>query len=50
MDEKPNVDPMNDSGNNFKVSFKLIFPDRMKARVLVSDPVELASLFVPSAI
>ena len=42
--------PIMVSGNSFMTSLKFIFPALIKVRVLVKDPIELASLFVARAV
>jgi hypothetical protein len=46
----PMIDAANDSGKSLPTTLKSTFPDRMKEIVEVSEPNELASLLVPSAV
>jgi hypothetical protein len=47
--QAPSREPMKINGKSFETSLKSTLPERMKAMVLVKDPMELANLFVAIA-
>lgn len=47
--QAPSREPMKINGKSFETNLKSTLPERMKAMVLVKDPMELANLFVAIA-
>lgn len=46
----PSIAPIKVKGNSLETNLKFTFPDRINEMVLISDPIELASLLVAIAV